>query len=228
MPSNWLTIDNNFPTFTGEETPEQQIRSLHNYLFQLREGLQYSLQNLTADNFNATALQNLSESQKNEVTKQLQQVYAMLNQMTGQIDSLIGRIAGTEDLGGRMNYAEADIDELQRHTQALEENDGYLEQRLGSAESDIAQLQEQISGAEADVDELQQLAQTLEESMKDLTEEGGALERLAGVERAQQEISGVIQTGEDGSTTIGKEGTPLYLVGEIYINGVLFEQGETT
>ena len=146
----------------------------------------------------------------------------------GQIDSLSGRIAGTEDLGGRMNYAEADIDELQRHTQALEENDGYLEQRLGSAESDIAQLQERISGAEADIDELQQRTQTLEESMKDLTEEGGALERLAGVEKAQQEISSVIQTGEDGSTTIGKEGTPLYLVGEIYINGVLFEQGETT
>ena len=72
MPSNWLSIDSNFPSFTGEESPEQQIRALHNYLFQLREGLQYSLQNLTADNFNATALQNLSDAQKNEVTTQLQ------------------------------------------------------------------------------------------------------------------------------------------------------------
>ena len=105
---------------------------------------------------------------------------------------------------------------------------GYLEQRLGSAEGDVTQLQEQVSGAEADIDELQQRTQTLEESVQGLTEEGGALERIAGVEKAQQEISGVIQTGEDGSTTIGKEGTPLYLVGEIYINGVLFEQGETT
>lgn len=142
MPSVWKSIDSNFPSFTGEEKPQEQIRALHNYLFQLREGLKYSMQNLSAENFNAAALENLSESQKNEVKKQLEKVYALLGQMSGEIQNIAGRVSS---MGIRI--------------EAIEQT---------------------------------------------------------------------VQTEEDGGITIGTEGKPLRLVGEIYINGVLYGQGENT
>lgn len=176
MPSNWLSIDSNFPSFTGEESPEQQIRALHNYLFQLREGLQYSLQNLTADNFNTAALQNLTDAQKNEVTVQLEKVYTQLSQMAAEIDRLSGRVSGTENLSGRMTTAEDEITALKDRTKLTEEN----------------------------------------------------IEDLAKSRQELEKISGAVQVADDGSITVGSEGKPLQLVGQIYINGVLYEQGGTT
>lgn len=248
MPSNWLSIDSNFPSFTGEETPEQQIRALHNYLFQLREGLQYSLQNLTADNFNATALQNLTAEQKNEVTTELQKVYTMLNQMAAQIDSLSGRVTGTENLSGRMTTAEGEITALKGRVKLTEENIEDLADRTTAAETDIDDLQDRMKATESDIGDLkgrttitegnvEDLAdrvkkmeddQTLGELQEAVTGEGGLQEQMATAKQELEKISGAVQVADDGSVTVGSEGKPLRLVGRVYINGVLYEQGGTT
>lgn len=206
MPSNWLSIDSNFPSFTGEESPEQQIRALHNYLFQLREGLQYSLQNLTADNFNTAALQNLTDAQKNEVTTQLEKVYTQLNQMAAEIDRLSGRVSGTENLSGRMTTAEGEITGLKGRTKLTEENIEDLAGRVKQLEDD----------------------QTLDDLQEAVTGEGGLQEQVAESQQELKKISGAVQVADDGSVTVGSEGKPLRLVGQIYINGVLYEQGGTT
>lgn len=158
MPSNWLTIDTNFPTFTGEESAEQQIRELHNYMFQLREGLQYTLQNLTAENFNAAALRDLTDGQKNELTEQLQQVYGLLSKLSSEVDSLNGRISGTEDLAGRVDSTEKKMESLEGRADQLADGledlegavagEGGLTERVEAAEkeqrkvSDIVQIAE--------------------------------------------------------------------------------------
>lgn len=248
MPSNWLSIDSNFPSFTGEESPEQQIRALHNYLFQLREGLQYSLQNLTADNFNATALQNLSDAQKNEVTTQLQKVYTLLNQMAAEIDSLSGRVSGTENLSGRMTTAEGEITALKGRTKLTEENIEDLADRTTAAETDIDDLQDRMKTAESDIGSLKGRAtitegnvedlagrvkqleddQTLDDLQEAVTGEGGLQEQMDTTKQELEKISGAVQVADDGSVTVGSEGKPLRLVGQVYINGVLYEQGGTT
>lgn len=234
MPSNWLSIDSNFPSFTGEETPEQQIRALHNYLFQLREGLQYSLQNLTADNFNATALQNLTAEQKNEVTTELQKVYTMLNQMAAQIDSLSGRVTGTENLSGRMTTAEGEITALKGRVKLTEENIEDLADRTTAAESDIGSLKGRATITEGNVEGLADRVkkmeddQTLGELQEAVTGEGGLQEQMATAKQELEKISGAVQVADDGSVTVGSEGKPLRLVGQVYINGVLYEQGGTT
>lgn len=248
MPSNWLSIDSNFPSFTGEETPEQQIRALHNYLFQLREGLQYSLQNLTADNFNATALQNLSDAQKNEVTTQLQKVYTLLNQMAAEIDSLSGRVSGTENLSGRMTTAEGEITALKGRTKLTEENIEDLADRTTAAETDIDDLQDRAKTAESDIGSLKGRAtitegnvedlagrvkqleddQTLDDLQEAVTGEGGLQEQMDTTKQELEKISGAVRVADDGSVTVGSEGKPLRLVGQVYINGVLYEQGGTT
>lgn len=248
MPSNWLSIDSNFPSFTGEESPEQQIRALHNYLFQLREGLQYSLQNLTADNFNATALQNLSDAQKNEVTTQLQKVYTLLNQMAAEIDSLSGRVSGTENLSGRMTTAEGEITALKGRTKLTEENIEDLADRTTAAETDIDDLQDRAKTAESDIGSLKGRAtitegnvedlagrvkqleddQTLDDLQEAVTGEGGLQEQMDTTKQELEKISGAVRVADDGSVTVGSEGKPLRLVGQVYINGVLYEQGGTT
>ena len=221
MPSNWLSIDSNFPSFTGEESPEQQIRALHNYLFQLREGLQYSLQNLTADNFNTAALQNLTDAQKNEVTTQLEKVYTQLNQMAAEIDRLSGRVSGTENLSGRMTTAEGEITALKGRTKLTEENIEDLADRTTAAEGGIDDLQEAVTGEGG----LQERVADLEGAV---TGEGGLQEQMDATEQELEKISGAVQVADDGSVTVGSEGKPLRLVGQIYINGVLYEQGGTT
>ena len=57
MPSNWLYIDTNFPTFTGEEETEEKVSTIQNYLFMLVEQLRYSLRNLDGGNMNPAAVE---------------------------------------------------------------------------------------------------------------------------------------------------------------------------
>lgn len=52
-------IDQRFPSFKGNETQEQKTRMILDYLYMLREYLQYVLNNLSPDNFNQTALDGL-------------------------------------------------------------------------------------------------------------------------------------------------------------------------
>lgn len=248
MPSNWLSIDSNFPSFTGEESPEQQIRALHNYLFQLREGLQYSLQNLTADNFNTAALQNLTDAQKNELTTQLEKVYTQLNQMAAEIDRLSGRVSGTENLSGRMTTAEGEITALKGRVKLTEGNIEDLAGRTTTAETGIDDLQDRMKTAEADIGSLKGRATITEGNVEDLagrvkqleddqtlgdlqeavTGEGGLQEQMDATEQELKKISGAVQVADDGSATVGSEGKVLHLVGQVYINGVLIEQGGTT
>ncbi|NLB82001.1 MAG: hypothetical protein GX800_10435, partial [Clostridiaceae bacterium] len=56
MPSGISNIDLRFPNFTGQETNDQKLRMILDYLYMLREYLQYLLHNLSPDNFNQTAL----------------------------------------------------------------------------------------------------------------------------------------------------------------------------
>ena len=248
MPSNWLSIDSNFPSFTGEESPEQQIRALHNYLFQLREGLQYSLQNLTADNFNTAALQNMTDAQKNEVTLQLKKVYTMLNQMAAQIDNLSGRVSGTENLSGRVTTAEGEITSLKGRVKLTEENVEDLAERTTDAEDAIDDLKGRMKTAESDISSLkgrstitegnvEDLAsrvkqleddQTLDDLQEAVTGSGGLQEQMDTTKQELKKISGAVQVADDGSATVGSEGKVLHLVGQVYINGVLIEQGGTT
>ncbi len=225
MPSNWLSIDSNFPSFTGEESTERQIMALHNYLFQLREGLQYSLQNLTADNFNTAALHNLSEAQKNEMTEQLKKVYTQLNQMAVEIDRLSSRVVGAENLQNRMEAAEENAGKLDERIRLLEE-DKSLED-LQAAVAGEGGLQERTKALEDTVTGeggLQERTKALEDTV---TGEGGLQEQMTKLRQELEKISGALQVAEDGSVTVGSEGIPLRLVGQVYINGVLYEQGGT-
>ena len=56
MPSNWLYIDSNFPTFTGDENLKEQVTTIQNYMYMLVEQLRYTLHNLDLSNMNEAAV----------------------------------------------------------------------------------------------------------------------------------------------------------------------------
>lgn len=215
MPNSWLSIDTGFPSFTGKESPSEQIKALHDYLYQLRQGLQYSLANLTMDNFNATALQQMDQGQKDQLEQELRKVYARLDQVSAKVDQLSASVTGLQGLSGRMDNAESDIDALEEWTGAAEQQLADIQSRLdtpedGGTDEKVQTLEGQISG------------------------EGGLMERVSTLEESQrttgerlEKLSGVVQVAEDGSATIGNEGAVLRLVGQIYINGVLYGGEET-
>lgn len=221
MPSNWQAVDSNFPSFTGKESPEQQIRALHNYLFCLKDQLKYSLNNLTSENWNADALNKLTDGAKGELAAQLASIAGQVSQLKTQVTSLQGRVTDMGDLGSRIAAAEEAITYLQPRMEtaegdikALQETAADLEQRVSNQETTLEGLTEQADRTEATViamdEELAALAQTTSD-----------------LDLAVKNICSVLQVADDGSATLGKEGGKLYLVGEIYVNGVLLEQGGT-
>lgn len=117
MPSNWLAIDTNFPTFSGQESTEKKVTSIQNYMFLLVEQLRYTLFNLDEDNFNPQGLQNIYEP-----------VYAKISDTEMGLQSELALTA--EGLGLRITSAEGQITSLQVTTEGLSarvtDNEGNL------------------------------------------------------------------------------------------------------
>lgn len=57
MPTQFATLDNGFPSFTGRESTEQKVDALYNYVFLLLENLRYILRNLSPENFNEAEME---------------------------------------------------------------------------------------------------------------------------------------------------------------------------
>lgn len=103
MGSNWLVIDNNFPTFTGQESLKEQVRLLHDFLPIMIESLKYQLNNLDSSNWNAKAMQTFQKDTTKELEDavdttdaELAQVIRSLEKLETQLGSLLERQADIE------------------------------------------------------------------------------------------------------------------------------------
>lgn len=219
MPSNLLSIDQGFPSFTGKESPQQQIQALHNYLYQLREGLQYSLQNLTAANFNASAWENIQEDQKGQVAADIQKIYGALNQLNTQLISLAARVAGVEDLGSRVDQTETDIQDLQTGLGTAEENIEGLALWQTQTQLTLESQEVRLGSLETDVDGPEGLKVAVTALQEEVTGEQGLAAQIGVLSLAVQKLTAVLAVAEDGAVTLGTEGGRLNLVGDVYING---------
>lgn len=148
MPSIWQAIDTNFPSFSGKETPQQQIQALHDYLYQMRQGLQYSLEHLDGKKVNGTEFKkmtdaqkeefkNLSQEQKEEVLGVLAEVKTTMSDIASTVNRVSGRIAELEKLVGS-------VTDLEKWTGAAEEMLQDHEERISAAEGTMQNHGEQI------------------------------------------------------------------------------------
>lgn len=127
MPSNWLYIDTNFPSFTQKESASDKIETMQDYLFMLVEQLRYTLHNLDLSNMNKTAA--------DEFVKQITDpIYGEIKNAEGSITQL-GVTA--DGLAARIGDAEGNITQLQATAQGLSASISNLNGSVTNLTADV-------------------------------------------------------------------------------------------
>lgn len=109
MPGNLLSADTSFPTFTPEQTNEQKLDVVTNYLYMLLEQLRYTLQNLGSGNFNDTELDEIG-------MKITQPIYVDLENAAGAIADLT---LTADQLTSRLEDAEGNISSIEQYARSI-------------------------------------------------------------------------------------------------------------
>ncbi|MCL1819422.1 MAG: gp58-like family protein [Oscillospiraceae bacterium] len=121
MPSNWLFLDTNFPTFTGEESADEKVTTVQNYLYMLVEMLRYSFRNIDMQrNMNKTSVERFT----NYITEPL---YMRITDAEGNITELGIQAHG---LGLRVSNAEGNITQLTVTAQGLQSQVSAVDGRV--------------------------------------------------------------------------------------------------
>ena len=143
MPSNWMMIENSFPSFTGRESAREMSQNLLNYMRILVEELKYQLNNLDTTNWNEAALKKLQESTTEDLDEQMVVAIQSVKNVMNEVSSIALRLNTAEY---NIRNLETDVADLQReHVELdnrLEEQEGYMEM----AQADIDELQQQVLG----------------------------------------------------------------------------------
>ena len=228
MPSSFLYIDTNFPTFTGEESTKEQIDSMLNYLFILVEQLRYSLANLDASNFNAKGLSDISESSTKDLTEQVVSMQAQINQTNQTVARLAIRVSVQEGMQQRLEDAEDAIQLLQQSD--LEQRDAVnaLEESSNTHNQKIAQLElwqnsaaEELTEMRNDLNTVMVQAAANERAITQLTTDmtniGNDVQALI---QEMATLKNSISVDESGNAVFGKTGQRTDINGSVYINNI--------
>ena len=89
MPGNVFSADTNFPRFAGNQSADEKIDVVTDYLFVLLEQLRYTLANLGQENFNDTELEKIGKV----ITEPF---YASLEGVSGEVATLAMTAAGLQ------------------------------------------------------------------------------------------------------------------------------------
>lgn len=87
MPSNLLNVDTGFPDLSGNRSTDEKFRMVSDYLYMLREQLQYSMANLGRENFNDNSFDDIAHIIN-------EPVYVRLEDTDGKLSSLIQTVDG--------------------------------------------------------------------------------------------------------------------------------------
>ena len=96
MPSNLLSVDTSFPTFTSEQTSEEKLDVVTNYLYMLMEQLRYTLANLGAGNFNDAELSEIGMTITQPIYVDLENAAGAIHDLTITADQLTSRVEDAE------------------------------------------------------------------------------------------------------------------------------------
>lgn len=135
MPSNWLYIDTNFPSFTQKESVNDKVETMQDYLFMLVEQLRYTLHNLDLSNMNKTAA--------DEFVKQITDpIYGEIKDAEGNITQ-VALVA--EGLAARIGDAEGNITQLQATAKGLQASISNLDGAVTNIKADVNGIRATVS-----------------------------------------------------------------------------------
>ena len=186
MPSNWLYVDTNFPTFTGEESTEAKVSTIQNYLFMLVEQLRYSLHNLDSGNMNPSALDRYASGLTEPIYRQLADDAGNITQL--QIDAKGLQMQITNNAG--------DIHNLSITTGELASQIGDANGNISALQQTAEKIQTQVSNNTGDISSLTQTANSISSTVSSLSGD---------VSRIRQTVNSITLSVSNGDTssTIG-------------------------
>lgn len=145
MPSTWLVIDSDFPSFRKDTPMKEQVSQLQNYMVILVEQLRFQLTNLNVSNWNDTAVKQFQKDTTKDVTEKVEEMELLFDEISGTLESLAERVG-----------------EMDARCIELETNAAWMEQVQEEQAKRLEQLEDQLTDAQIEIDELRQRVKDLE------------------------------------------------------------------
>lgn len=205
MPSNWLYIDTNFPSFTQKESDGEKIETMQDYLFMLVEQLRYTLRNLDLKNMNKAAMNGFLQNIREPIYAKIEDTNKNVNELSITAKGLSTRISNAEgsitQLGATADELAAEIRNAKGDITSLGARADGLAAEIKNAKGDITQLgaradglAARISDAEGNITQLGATADGL--SARISSNEGSITNLTADVNGIRTQVSGKIGTSE--------------------------------
>lgn len=184
MPSNWLYIDTNFPSFTQKESDGEKIETMQDYLFMLVEQLRYTLRNLDLKNMNKAAMNGFLQNIREPIYAKIEDTNKNVNELSITAKGLSARISNAEgsitQLGATADELAAEIRNAKGDITQLGARADGLAARISSAEGNITQLGATANGLSARIS----------------SNEGSITNLTADVNGIRTQVSGKINSSE--------------------------------
>lgn len=127
MAQGWAMVDSNFPMLDGNESVQEKLGQLQNYMWILTEQLRYTLDNLDMTNINESALDDFTKSFR----EQLEKTRKEAELSAAAIEGIRNGDSGRDE---RLDNLRADIREL---NELLKSVSGKLE-HIGQEEKTLS------------------------------------------------------------------------------------------
>lgn len=200
MPSSILNTDIMFPNLSGKST-EQQVFTIMNYLYMLKEQLTYSLSNLGLDNINANSFNEIAGIINQPVILRLDGVDGSLAEIDVNLGIISSELENAEgDISNLQLTADslsAQLEDAEGNISAIYQISESLSTRVEDAEGNITtlfqtsdSLTSRVTSAEGNISSLQQTATSLTSDISDLEGNYTTL---------QQTVSGLKITASNGT-----------------------------
>ena len=155
MPSNWLYIDTNFPSFTQKESDGEKIETMQDYLFMLVEQLRYTLRNLDLKNMNKAAMNGFLQNIREPIYAKIEDTNKNVNELSITADGMSARISSAEgnitQLGATADGLAARISSAEGNITQLGATANGLSARISSNEGSITNLTADVNGIRTQV-----------------------------------------------------------------------------
>ena len=155
MPSNWLYIDTNFPSFTQKESDGEKIETMQDYLFMLVEQLRYTLRNLDLKNMNKAAMNGFLQNIREPIYAKIEDTDKNVNELSITAKGLSVRISNAEgnitQLGATADGLAARISSAEGNITQLGATANGLSARISSNEGSITNLTADVNGIRTQV-----------------------------------------------------------------------------
>lgn len=150
MPANWLFVDTQFPSFTGQENLKEQVRTIQDYMYLLVEQLRYTLHNLDLTNMNDAAVEEYIEMITEPILAQIEDADGNIARLElsqaglqSQVQSQAGQISSLQQTAGSL---QSQIQDAEGNITALQQTTTSISTLVAGQGGQISTLQQKVDG----------------------------------------------------------------------------------